>query len=256
MNTFEKYLIFETQNLYEKSSKEAVSIIFPKIKNIILQDNPLKKESVIFPVGYVFPKLISSIISFLKITVIRTNKQKVNAEATYNINNELPSDMNGMIEVNIFIPDNIKELNYNLLEKVHNKLTDMIRHELEHVAQLDRGKNIFNIEKNFFSIGSSQKDEKIDIKNFEDKMKYLNDPDEIEAWASSIYLLSKQKKQSFTETLNKIIYGFFSTNTKEELDKKLKNIKPENNKIVLFQLRNWRKNITNYAKKRYPNIII
>lgn len=262
MSTFEKYLILETRNLYEKSAQDAVHIIFPNIKKILLKNNPPKEETITFSVNKVFPKLVYSTVSIVKITITRTTKEKVKVSAEYSLNDDIPG-IDGMIDIHMIIPISLKEDNYNLLETIYYKLANVIRHELEHAAQSDRGKeegkifkNIFDIKNQFFSIKSHKEDEKINMKKFENKMKYLNHPDEIEAWASSMYMIAKKQKESFMNIFNKTMYGFFSSNNEEEFNKKISNIKPENKKIILFQLHNWRKNIANYAKKRYPNIIL
>jgi len=260
MNTFGKYLISEKRNLYERAAQEAIQFIFPRIKNVLLKENPPKEETIEFSVNQTFPKLVYSTISFLKIIIERTDRKIVGTKAKYSIDNELSSNTNGTIKIELLVPS---QFNDRDLETVYHKLTDVLRHELEHVAQIDRGssienkfQNIMNIDSRFTPIKSSSKEKKIDMEEFNRKMGYLNSPDEIEAWASSIYLNAKKRRESFTDSLNQTIYSFFSTNNRAQFHEKLDSLKPENRNIIMLQLHNWRRNITNYAKARYPRIIL
>lgn len=260
MNTFGKYIINEYRNMYEKAAQDAIGSIFPRIKESLLSDNPKNKESIDFSVNQTFPKLVYSIITLLKVIIERRDKPTIVTSAIYNDEND---EINGIIKIRLLVPKDFKEHHVDKLETIYYELIDALRHELEHVAQLDRGvdtdnefQNIIDINQKFASMKSSSGENIIDMEDFNNILKNLNTKDEIEAWASSIYLAAKKKKESFTDTLNKTIYGFFSANNHEQFIEKLNKLKPENMKIVMLQLYNWRKNITNYTRARYPNAII
>lgn len=126
-----------------------------------------------------------------------------------------------------------------MLEPLSHDITGVIRHELEHGAQHERGVSVA------YAPGTGRKtaDQKDrDWGDIEATRAYLLDPAEVEAWGTQAYVVAKRTKVSVTEPINAKL---------DQLTKALRRRAVPAGDIESL-VADYRKAVTEYIRKRYP----
>lgn len=121
------------------------------------------------------------------------------------------------------------------LEQIHNKISSVVRHEIEHWHQLQdkQQESTYNTEKIFSG----------DPKTIE---QYLLDSNEIEAYVSEIYFSAKKQHTTFNDIFKERIKPFIKSMIENNVS--MNDIKQ--------CMSNVKKSWFKYAAQRFPNVIL
>lgn len=170
---------------------------------------------------------------FIKIFIINNTPIKLIIKNEPSIENNTVrvkgDTTNDQIKVYVLCKD--KQIQPSLYELIYTRLTNILRHELEHFKQLQSN-----------NIDSPYDSDKILSGDPDEIEKYLTHPMEVEAYVSDIYLAAKQGKTTFNEIFKKRMHSFVNSMLKNQIDKKTIFDVLSHVKKIWFQ----------YAMKRFP----